>query len=310
LSWVDREGREEPLSIPPDDYTTVRVSPDGSKAALVVSEASIRAVPPTIWIYDLQTTNMRLLTTEPASQDGPVWSADGGSLYFRSPGEAAFNVHVVDLETGDVALVASGTADGFPFPMPWSVSASGNVLALVNGLTEDDIDIATVALPSGEPTRALSAEGLQNEPTISPDGAWLAYYEGPPGGPFEIRIRPFPALGRTVIPVSPGQFPVFSGNGSELYFFDGEGIAAAAVAFEPGFRVDTPRRLFTMDGFLPSVRGRSWDPAPDGTRFLMIRDPGSIVATDSGDTAPQRVDVVLNWFEELKRRVPIASIDE
>lgn len=42
----------------------------------------------------------------------------------------------------------------------------------------------------------------------------------------------------------------------------------------------------------------------------MIRDPGSIVATDSGDTAPQRVDVVLNWFEELKRRVPIASIDE
>ena len=52
--------------------------------------------------------------------------------------------------------------------------------------------------------------------------------------------------------------------------------------------------------FQTSVAFRAnYDVAPDGQRFVMIQEGGQ----DSG--APQQINVVLNWFEELKRRVPV-----
>jgi hypothetical protein len=52
--------------------------------------------------------------------------------------------------------------------------------------------------------------------------------------------------------------------------------------------------------------GRTWDPDPSGKRFLLIRDPGSsAVAAANAPSAgpPARIDVVLNWAEELNRRL-------
>ena len=42
-----------------------------------------------------------------------------------------------------------------------------------------------------------------------------------------------------------------------------------------------------------------FDVTPDGQRFVMIQQR----AQDSA--APQQINVVLNWFEELKQRVPV-----
>ena len=42
LTWVDRDGREEPFPVRPDDYTMARVSPDGTKVALVVGALLVR----------------------------------------------------------------------------------------------------------------------------------------------------------------------------------------------------------------------------------------------------------------------------
>jgi hypothetical protein len=42
--------------------------------------------------------------------------------------------------------------------------------------------------------------------------------------------------------------------------------------------------------------GQSYDVSPDGQRFLMIKE------TDVG--GGQQINLVLNWFEELKRLVP------
>jgi hypothetical protein len=46
--------------------------------------------------------------------------------------------------------------------------------------------------------------------------------------------------------------------------------------------------------------GRTWDPDPSGERFLVIRAP---VEADGPQPGRARIDVVLNWFEELERRV-------
>jgi hypothetical protein len=42
----------------------------------------------------------------------------------------------------------------------------------------------------------------------------------------------------------------------------------------------------------------NYDVSPDGQRFLMLKPP------ESAEAAPTQINVVLNWFEELKRRVP------
>jgi hypothetical protein len=41
-----------------------------------------------------------------------------------------------------------------------------------------------------------------------------------------------------------------------------------------------------------------YDVAPDGRRFLMLKP------TEQSQAAPTQIYVVLNWFDELKQRVP------
>ena len=63
------------------------------------------------------------------------------------------------------------------------------------------------------------------------------------------------------------------------------------VETEQDFQAQTPRLLFES-----SYPLGDYDVAPDGQRFVM--------ALPVGGSAPDQINVVLNWFEELKRLVP------
>jgi len=67
-----------------------------------------------------------------------------------------------------------------------------------------------------------------------------------------------------------------------------------AVDVETGaaFRALVPRILFTK-------ASPDYDVAPDGRRFIMLK-----LAT-APEGAPSEMHVVLNWFDELRRRVPL-----
>ena len=45
-----------------------------------------------------------------------------------------------------------------------------------------------------------------------------------------------------------------------------------------------------------------WDISPDGKRFLTLKDAAS---TPSAAAGPRKINIVLNWLEELKQRVPV-----
>jgi hypothetical protein len=74
------------------------------------------------------------------------------------------------------------------------------------------------------------------------------------------------------------------------------------VTYQPTLRVGPPQKLFESTAYMYSAQGRAWDADPSGKRFLMIR----VSDSPAVGTAPvrPRIDVVVNWFEELKRRVP------
>ncbi len=49
--------------------------------------------------------------------------------------------------------------------------------------------------------------------------------------------------------------------------------------------------------------GTPWDISPDGNRFIMIKPPAS--PGDPSTEQPRKLNIVLNWTEELKQRVPV-----
>jgi len=78
---------------------------------------------------------------------------------------------------------------------------------------------------------------------------------------------------------------------------------AATVEREPSFGFGTPKILFRGSFIGPgSFDGTPWDISPDGKHFLVIKPPQSPA---SPAEAPRKINIVLNWLEELKQRVPV-----
>jgi hypothetical protein len=77
-----------------------------------------------------------------------------------------------------------------------------------------------------------------------------------------------------------------------------------AVQTEPTFKKGTPEELFrgTYVGFYPG--DFPWVIHPDGNRFLMLKRPGT-PDDESVTEVPRKINIVLNWDEELKQRVPV-----
>ena len=94
---------------------------------------------------------------------------------------------------------------------------------------------------------------------------------------------------------------VWSKDGRELFYSVFPG-ALMAMPVEPGpnLQAGVAEPLFEVSAYFGSPVARHWDVSPDGRRLLMIRQTG--VATSNGEL---EIVLILNWFEELKRHVPV-----
>jgi serine/threonine-protein kinase len=143
----------------------------------------------------------------------------------------------------------------------------------------------------------------ESQPRISPDGRWMAYTSNE-SGKEEIYVRPFPDVndGRWQISTSGGNNPLWSRDGREIFYRNGNAVIAVSVKTLPTFIFETPRTLF-QGTYVSSVNipgstdFGTWDISPDGQRFLMLRGSSAV-------SSPRKINIVLNWFEELKQRVP------
>ncbi len=112
-------------------------------------------------------------------------------------------------------------------------------------------------------------------------------------------MQPFPGPGgKRQISTEGGQEPVWAGNGRELFYRNGDRMMAVEITTEPTFSASTPRLLFEGSFLRSAGFPAFYDVTPDGQRFVMLQQVGP----DSGAT---QINVVLNWFEELKQRVPV-----
>ena len=78
-------------------------------------------------------------------------------------------------------------------------------------------------------------------------------------------------------------------------------MMAVDIVTQPGFAPGKPRMLFEGQ-YLPSLATTPYyDVSPDSQRFLMLKP------IEQAQAAPTQINVVLNWFEELKQRVPAGT---
>jgi len=292
LVWVDRDGREESLSAEPRAYIYPRISPDGDRVAVPVEDQDYD-----IWIWDFARETLTRLTFAPGEDTYPVWTPDGRRVAFASERDGTANLYWKAAD-GTGAVERLTESENRQYPYAFTPDTKQLVFLEVD---EQGLDLGVISLEgSSEPL--LATEFNERNGEISPDGRWLAYESDESGQP-EIYVRPFPSVdeGKWQVSTGGGRRPLWAPDGRELFYLASSGtrLMAVGVRTEPSFAPGNAEVVFEGSFFAPpGAPGRTYDIAPDGERFLMIKDSGS------DETSSTEFILVQNWFEELKRLVP------
>jgi eukaryotic-like serine/threonine-protein kinase len=290
LVWVRRNGTEEAASAPAHGYLIPRLSPDGGGVAVGIAEQENQ-----IWLYDLSRETLTRLTFEGNSSNGPIWTPDGKRVVFNSNKEGGTNIFW-QLADGSGGLERLTTSEYLHAPMSWS--PDGQLLAFheVNPTTQRDIWVLRMGDRKAQPF--LRTQFDEAVPRFSPDGRWLAYISNE-SGRYEVYVQPYPGPGgKWQISTDGGTEPAWNRNGRELFYRSGNKMMAVDMTTQPSFSVGRPRMLFEGRYAQPPFPATNYDVSADGQRFLMLKP------VEQAQAAPTQINVVLNWFEELKQKVP------
>ncbi len=301
LAFFGRDGGPQPLAVPAGNYAQPRLSPDGRRIAMGTVDAADTA----IWIADTTgTAAPRRLTFDGATRF-PAWSHDGERVTFQSQhGEDKSLFWQRADGSGAAERLTQAPAGASHAPQAWSPDG--------NWLLYDETKEGLVAIwlysRQNQTSRVLVSENsrVPSDATFSPDGRWIAYTtEENSLAMARVFVQPFPPTGAKYLisgPEEDAHHPSWSRDGRELFYTPGPGsrIQRVAVTTTPAFQfrpaVTLPRRFTNA----PPTHPRTYDVAADG-RFLGLIEAEAL--KESG-TPLSQIYVVLNWFEELKTKVP------
>jgi len=300
--WLDSSGKTQPLLATPGVYLTPRFSPDGQRLALAVGAGRARD----IFVHDRQRDTMSRLTFNAQENYYPLWTPDGKHIAFRSSSISGYSVGWIRSDGAGEAqrlLESKGTP-----PIPYSFSPDGKLLAYYQTDPETSFDIWTLPLDlsdpdhpkPGKPEPFLRTPAQELRPAFSPDGRWIAYTSDE-SGRYEIYVRPYPGPGgKWQISTTGGNPPIWSRDGRELFFetLDNRIMVTDYTVTGSSFVSGKPR-LWSETQIRATGAVANLDLAPDGKRFAVFPMPDP----NAEETGSVHVTFLLNFFDELKRRV-------
>jgi Tol biopolymer transport system component len=294
MTWNDRSGKElakigAPVLLAPG-ITAIEIAPDGTRAALVLSPT----VSPDLWLIEFGRNIVTRFTATDGAEIGPIWSADGRRLAYRSSATAnsfTFDIFSKDVDaTRDAAPIMPQPTPGIP--SDWS--PDGRVILFTRGVDQNNSDIYALSIERKVAAPLLHTSFFESTARLSPDGRWMAYVSNESGAN-EIYVRPFtvssdgtPSVGAAWrVSTSSGVVPRWRGDGKELFYrtVNGDFMAADVKVTGNAIQTSLPKRLFT-----PNAGVHAWDVTADGQRFLL----STPLRTQAAPTADP-VTVVLNW---------------
>ena len=300
LVWVDREGREEPLGLPPGDYSRPSVSPDGTR--LVVQLGADEGSD--VWVSEAARSTLSILTPEPGDAGRPLWNPEGERVVFAAQ-TGVENILMWKAADGSGGVERLLAAEGLQQISPHDWSSDGRQLLFGYRGTSGDRNIGLLSLDGERTWRPLlNSAAREGNAAVSPDGGWVAYDSDETGRP-EVYLARFPELeDKQAVSIGGGHEVLWSPDGRELFYrsIDGTRMMAVSVSTGPTLTLGTATVLFEGRPYR-SGNGRQHDLAPDG-RFLMIKTDDTMTDGDT-TTAANQVVVVQNWFQDLLERVPV-----
>jgi serine/threonine-protein kinase len=268
IAWMDRSGAPKTLSTPPGAYSNLTLAPDGNRLALLLASAKGQDLN----VYDIQRGSMTRLTFDGKSRQ-PQWAPGGRILYRGADGIYWIRADGV----GGPERLYAGERAGLVF-MP----KDGKSLVVAE--TAPPGGLQWIALDMTGPDRSKPANPrpvLQSVPgdasfALSPDGRWLAYARRETER-WQVYVRPFSSSpGTWQISTDDGTTPVWSYDGSELFFssvgtadLEGRILSSRVVANGETFSHSAPKAWANTTVYLPTPL-RSFAPAPDGTQLLVF----------------------------------------
>ena len=278
------------------NYETPRFSPDGRRIAVSIEANDSWD----IWVQDRVSSTFTRLTTAGVNR-APEWSSDGKRILYKA------------IVSGKIRAKGFSTGRTPILWVPVDGSAKAETLYVADAevneavLSPDERWLVLRTDPSPTYPRDIFAVDLKGDrklqpmatgpssemmPRLSPDGKWLAY-QSDQSGRNEIYVRPFPGEGARV-PVSNngGGEPMWDRTGRTLYYRSPEGITA--VTLTSGAERSIGARTLVLPTTDPAdPTHQSYDVAPDGAHFLMLRRTGG----------EAKAVVVHNWRRELREKL-------
>jgi Tol biopolymer transport system component len=294
LVWVSRGGEIQHI-MSSTGNPVFRLSPDGERAAISLWDAGQTRIE----VLALERNVATRLTEAPSILWlNPVWSTDGSEIVFGTGSTVEGGLYRKTINGAEPAELLLRAASYWG-AVPWSFGPSG-VLAFTTYHPDTEVDIRFYSPDDGaELPTTLNTSHDERQPALSPDGRWLAY-QSDESGAYEIHVLEYPGGGhKKQVSTGGGAGPVWSLDGSELFFQSEDGRRLFAVDIATGSGLEISKQHLLFEGsFEPSYdTALSFDMSPDGRRFLMRHRP-------VGDLVARELVLVLDWFTELERLLP------
>ena len=290
LTFLNRAGKEIGSVGEASSFESPRFSPDGQKVAVTITDP--RTGTNDIWIYDLTRGAATRFTSDPGTENIPVWSPDGHTLAFTADEKGQPpHIHVKGLND-------AGKAEAIVDPswvqavFDWSKDGQ-----LVYGdqppETGADLFLLPMTGERGKPVSFLSTRFNESVARFSPDGKWIAYMSDE-SGKNEIYVRLIARPGeKWQVSNAGGVNPVWNRDGKELFYISSNSqLMAVPVTTGNAFEAGRPVPLFRVAAQRKEYEVAQYDVAPDGQRFIVNSSTGAPALP---------ISVVINWTSELKR---------
>ena len=290
LAFVDMGGvNVEPVTAEWRRFSAPRLSPDGEQIAVTIIDAGETD----IWLVDVETGTMSPLTAS-GDASAPAWTPVGDRVTFASGSVGSYAIKSLPVGGGGPEETLHTSTNPI-----WPESWHRDRVRLVFREAATSSDLLLLDVSDGSTTALVNTDSSEHAAALSPNGELLAY-ESNRGGSNEVYIRRLDEQGVGVAVSNGGGYdPVWGQDNTVLYYRnEGSGdLLVASIQADPQLRATGSEAGWGGADFWSVGKRSHFDAHPDGQRFLVSNQR----STDEGQ---QKMIVVLNWFEELKQRVP------
>jgi serine/threonine-protein kinase len=293
VATIDRAGGVTPLVPAPGRYGWIRPSPDGTRLALTTYQSGLASID----VLDVKTGDSVRVTSHSGEYTGLTWLPGGYLAFGGSAGLRAIRANA----SAAPAPLLDGPAGA---QTPWSIDAGARRLAFYARGADTGFDLWTAPIVAGgagprlgSPEPFLRSRAFEVYPSLSPDGAWIAYASNESGA-WEIYVRRFPDDGtKQRVSVGGGVVPQWSPNGRELIYRTETHhlMVVRCTPMGPSLVADKPRRwspqALAETGVLPNF---SVDAT--GERIVAL-----LPAPDEHPQTANHVTVIVGFDEQIRR---------